>query len=163
GLETVSLRYFNVFGPRQRPDSAYAAVIPLFIEALRSGERPVVHGDGQQTHSFGYIDDVVAANLAASRAPRAACQGQAYNGAGWRAASVLPPEPRLGAHAVVEGDGARPAAGRQLMGHEAADALVWRDVDGAEGGLPRVRRAHDGRALGHDECDGRGVEEDRRR
>ena len=46
GLETVSLRYFNVYGPRQRPNSAYAAVIPLFIDALRSGARPIVHGDG---------------------------------------------------------------------------------------------------------------------
>ena len=89
GLETASLRYFNVFGPRQRPDSAYAAVIPLFIEALRSGEPPVVHGDGHQTRSFGYIDDVVAANLAASGAPSAACQGQAYNVAGSGSHSLM--------------------------------------------------------------------------
>src|SRR5688572_18158957 len=65
GLETVALRYFNVFGPRQRPDSMYAAVIPLFIEALRSGVPPIVHGDGKQSRDFTYISDVVAANVAA--------------------------------------------------------------------------------------------------
>jgi UDP-glucose 4-epimerase len=82
GLETVALRYFNVFGPRQRPDSMYAAVIPLFIEALRTGRRPVVHGDGQQSRDFTYISDVVAANLAAAGAPAAAASGNAYNIAG---------------------------------------------------------------------------------
>jgi UDP-glucose 4-epimerase len=59
GLETVSLRYFNVYGPRQRPDSAYAAVIPLFIDALRHAQPPVVHGDGLQSRDFTFIDDVV--------------------------------------------------------------------------------------------------------
>lgn len=78
GLETVALRYFNVFGPRQRPDSMYAAVIPLFIEALQNGRPPTVHGDGTQSRDFTYIDDVVAANLAAAAAgPETA--GQAYN------------------------------------------------------------------------------------
>jgi UDP-glucose 4-epimerase len=89
GLETVSMRYFNVYGPRQRPDSAYAAVIPLFIHALRTGEPPVVHGDGLQSRSFSYIDDVVAANLAAATAPAAACRGQAYNIAGERSHNLL--------------------------------------------------------------------------
>jgi UDP-glucose 4-epimerase len=79
GLETVALRYFNVYGPRQRPDSAYAAVIPLFAHALRTGARPTVHGDGGQSRSFAYIDDVVAANLAAATAPAEACSGHAYN------------------------------------------------------------------------------------
>lgn len=82
GIETVSLRYFNVYGPRQRPDSAYAAVIPLFIAALTAGDQPEVHGDGRQSRSFSYIDDVVAANLAAAAAPADACRGQAYNIAG---------------------------------------------------------------------------------
>jgi len=79
GLETVSLRYFNVYGPRQRPDSTYAAVIPLFIDALRSGTPPIVHGDGCQTRDFTYIDDVVSANLAAAGASAEACLGAAYN------------------------------------------------------------------------------------
>src|SRR5947207_1306673 len=62
-LETVRLRYFNVFGPRQSPDSAYAAVIPLFMDALGAGRRPVVHGDGQQSRDFTFVADVVQANL----------------------------------------------------------------------------------------------------
>jgi nucleoside-diphosphate-sugar epimerase len=89
GMETVSFRYFNVFGPRQRPDSAYAAVIPLFIEALRGGSQPVVHGDGGQSRAFTYIDDVVAANLAAASAPASACAGHVYNIANDRSHSLL--------------------------------------------------------------------------
>ena len=89
GMETVSFRYFNVFGPRQRPDSAYAAVIPLFIEALRDGRRPVVHGDGGQSRAFTYIDDVVAANMAAAMAPAHALAGQVYNIANFRSHSLL--------------------------------------------------------------------------
>jgi nucleoside-diphosphate-sugar epimerase len=65
GLPTVSLRYFNVFGPGQNPESKYAAVFPLFIRALLRGEAPVVHWDGEQSRDFTFIDDVVAANLAA--------------------------------------------------------------------------------------------------
>ena len=89
GLETVALRYFNVYGPRQRPDSAYAAVIPLFIDALRAAEPPTVHGDGRQSRDFTYIDDVVAANLAAATAPAEQCAGKAYNIAGGGAYSLL--------------------------------------------------------------------------
>lgn len=79
GLETVALRYFNVFGPRQRPDSAYAAVIPLFIDALRTGGQVVVHGDGMQSRDFTYIDDVVRANLLAASAEAATVSGRVYN------------------------------------------------------------------------------------
>jgi UDP-glucose 4-epimerase len=89
GLETLSFRYFNVFGPRQRPDSAYAAVIPTFIAALRDGGRPTVHGDGRQSRAFTYITDVVRANQAAASAPAEACQGQIYNIAGERSHSLL--------------------------------------------------------------------------
>jgi UDP-glucose 4-epimerase len=89
GLETVALRYFNVYGPRQRPDSAYAAVIPLFIDALRSGRSPIVHGDGLQSRDFAFIADVVAANLDAASAPAEACSGKAYNIAGGTPYSLL--------------------------------------------------------------------------
>ncbi len=89
GVETVALRYFNVYGPRQRPDSAYAAVIPLFIAALRQGTPAEVHGDGKQSRDFTYIDDVVAANLAAASAPAERCSGKAYNIAGGCAYSLL--------------------------------------------------------------------------
>lgn len=66
GLETVSLRYFNVFGPRQDPSSQYSGVISRFISALLSGQRPVIYGDGEQSRDFTYIDNVVAANLIAA-------------------------------------------------------------------------------------------------
>ncbi len=72
GLETVSLRYFNVFGPRQNPNSQYAAVIPIFIRRLLAGQPPTVYGDGEQSRDFTFVDDVVAANLQASEAPGAA-------------------------------------------------------------------------------------------
>ena len=89
GLETVALRYFNVYGPRQRPESMYAAVIPLFIDALASGRTAEVHGDGRQTRDFTFIDDVVAANLKAATALSDACAGKAYNIAGGEAYSLL--------------------------------------------------------------------------
>jgi len=72
GLETVSLRYFNVFGPRQDPGSQYSGVVSRFISALLSGERPVIFGDGEQSRDFTYIDNVVAANLSAASAKDAA-------------------------------------------------------------------------------------------
>jgi nucleoside-diphosphate-sugar epimerase len=78
GLETISLRYFNVFGPRQDPSSMYAAVIPRFITALLSEQAPVVYGDGLQTRDFTYIDNVVQANILACAAPRQAC-GKVFN------------------------------------------------------------------------------------
>ncbi|HEY3725061.1 MAG TPA: NAD-dependent epimerase/dehydratase family protein [Acidimicrobiia bacterium] len=87
-IETVALRYFNVFGPRQRPDATYAAVIPLFAAALRKGERPVVYGDGQTTRDFTYVSDVVAANLAAADAP-STVSGEVYNIAPGRSSSLL--------------------------------------------------------------------------
>ncbi|MCK5126675.1 MAG: SDR family oxidoreductase [candidate division Zixibacteria bacterium] len=71
GLETVSLRYFNVFGPRQDPASQYSAVIPLFIKAVLSGNSPTIFGDGEQSRDFIYIDNVVSANLKACEAPLA--------------------------------------------------------------------------------------------
>jgi len=72
GLETVSLRYFNVFGPRQDPGSQYSGVVSRFISALLSDERPVIFGDGEQSRDFTYIENVVAANLSAASAPKAA-------------------------------------------------------------------------------------------
>jgi len=66
-IPTTSLRYFNVFGPRQDPDSQYAAVIPLFVKTLLEGKRPVIFGDGEQSRDFTYVDNVVSANLLASR------------------------------------------------------------------------------------------------
>jgi nucleoside-diphosphate-sugar epimerase len=71
GLETVSLRYFNIFGPRQRHDSPYAAVIPMFAECIRSGTRPTIFGDGGQTRDFTFVANAVHANLLAGAVSRA--------------------------------------------------------------------------------------------
>ena len=78
GLETVGLRYFNVFGRRQDPNGAYAAVIPKFIKQLLNNERPTINGDGKQSRDFTYIENVVEANIRACIAPSNA-SGQAFN------------------------------------------------------------------------------------
>ncbi len=78
GLETIALRYFNVFGPRQDPMSQYAAAIPKFVTSIVHGEPPPVFGDGEQSRDFSYVSNVVEANFAACRAPRSAC-GEAFN------------------------------------------------------------------------------------
>ena len=78
GLDTYGLRYFNVFGRRQDPYGAYAAVIPKFIKQLTSGERPTINGDGKQSRDFTYIENVIEANLKACLAPHEAA-GQAFN------------------------------------------------------------------------------------
>ncbi|MCR5093061.1 MAG: SDR family oxidoreductase [Lachnospiraceae bacterium] len=83
-LNTYGLRYFNVFGRRQDPNGAYAAVIPKFLKQLLGGERPTINGDGRQSRDFTYIDNVIEANLRACLAPASAA-GEAYNiGAGGR-------------------------------------------------------------------------------
>lgn len=87
GLETVALRYFNVFGPRQDPSSPYSAVIPLFITAMLSGRQPVIFGDGQQSRDFTYVADVVQGNLLAADAPHVS--GRVINVAAGRAVSLL--------------------------------------------------------------------------
>lgn len=77
GLETVALRYFNVFGPRQDPGSHYSGVVSRFIDAIASGSRPVIYGDGEQTRDFTYVENVADMNLTACHEPRAA--GRVYN------------------------------------------------------------------------------------
>jgi nucleoside-diphosphate-sugar epimerase len=88
GIEIVGLRYFNVYGPRQSPEGAYAAVIPKFFHACLNGEAPVIFGDGRQSRDFTYVEDAAAANLLAAGAD-AGCCGRAYNVAGGRATSLL--------------------------------------------------------------------------
>lgn len=78
GLDTYGMRYFNVFGRRQDPDGAYAAVIPKFIKMLMNGEAPTINGDGKQSRDFTYIDNVIEANLRACLAPSEAA-GEAFN------------------------------------------------------------------------------------
>lgn len=77
GLETVAIRYFNVFGPRQDPRSQYAAVVPNFIAALLRGEQPTIYGDGEQSRDFTYVENVVDANVLAADA--AGVAGRVYN------------------------------------------------------------------------------------
>ncbi len=86
GLETVALRYFNIFGPRQNPNSEYAAVIPRFIRCCLRGEAPHIYGDGGQTRDFTFVSDAVEANLLAATSPRA--PGRVINVAGGRRTSL---------------------------------------------------------------------------
>ncbi len=79
GMETLSLRYFNVFGPHQDPEGAYAAAIPAFVSRILRNEPPTVFGDGEQSRDFCYIDNVCHANWLAANAPAEACRGQALN------------------------------------------------------------------------------------
>jgi len=86
GLETISLRYFNVFGPQQDPRSQYAAAIPAFVTAILKDEPPTIYGDGEQSRDFTYIDNVVDANLLAARSKRT--QGEVVNIACGKAVTV---------------------------------------------------------------------------
>ena len=87
GLETVALRYFNVFGPRQDPGSPYSAVIPLFITAMLADKQPVIYGDGQQSRDFTYVENVVAGNLLAADAE--GVSGRVMNVANGRSTTLL--------------------------------------------------------------------------
>ena len=89
GFETVSIRYFNVFGPRQDPHSQYSAVIPLFITAMLAGKRPTIYGDGQQSRDFTYVGNVVHGNLLAADADANLVSGRTLNVANGRSTSLL--------------------------------------------------------------------------
>src|SRR5208282_2114276 len=78
-LETVALRYFNIFGPRQDPSSPYSGVLAKFITLMLRGEQPAIYGDGEQSRDFTYIDNAVEANLLACKAPAARAAGQVFN------------------------------------------------------------------------------------
>jgi len=144
GLETVSLRLFNVFGPRQRPDSQYAAVIPLFIEALRLGNSPEVHGDGHQSRDFTFVDDTVAAFLAARDTSAERCAGRVYNVGGGRERSLIDLLSALEVILMVTipAHHVEPRAGD--VRHSRADAsaaasdLGWEPVVAFEDGLART-------------------------
>ena len=79
GFETVVLRYFNVFGPRQDPKSQYSAVIPLFIKKAMDGESPIINGDGEQTRDFTYVDNTIRANLLALKVESEGVVGEVFN------------------------------------------------------------------------------------
>src|SRR6202790_728519 len=88
GLETVALRYFNIFGPRQDPSSPYSGVLAKFITQMLRGEQPTIFGDGEQSRDFTYIDNAVDANLLACTAPAARAAGQVFNVATARRATL---------------------------------------------------------------------------
>ena len=125
GLETVRLRYFNVFGPRQTPDSPYAAVIPLFIQGMTSGRSPTIFGDGEQSRDFTYVADVVQANRLAARAP--GVSGNVFNVACGHRTSLL----ELVAHLnALLGMHIRPTHGPERAG----------DVRHSQADIERARR-----------------------
>ncbi len=130
GLETVALRYFNVFGPGQDPQSQYAAVIPNFITAVLEDRRPVVHGDGEQSRDFTYVDNAVDANLLAASAPGAA--GKAFNVACGERTSLNEVIARLATLAgrEVEAVNTDPRPGD--VGHSLADISHAREILGYE-------------------------------
>jgi UDP-N-acetylglucosamine 4-epimerase len=86
-LETIGLRYFNVYGPRQAPEGPYAAVVPRFLAAAAAGSAMEINGDGEQSRDFTYVADAVTATLLAATAPASAC-GRAYNVAGGHAITI---------------------------------------------------------------------------
>ena len=112
GLETVSLRYFNVFGPRQDPGSQYSGVISRFLLALNRGERPVIYGDGEQSRDFTYISNVIDANLRASESSEAV--GSVINIANGESVTVnqlLATLQRLTGHTHIQAEYAPPRVG----------------------------------------------------
>lgn len=153
-LQVLCLRYFNIFGPRQRPDSPYAAVIPRFIDAMRHGRRPAIFGDGSQTRDFTYVDNVVHANLLAGL-----CTGEfggdAVNIACGQSTSLLElvhalaeligaqesyelSEPRVGEVLHSRADISR---ARELLGYEPTigfDEGLRRTVEGNKSTSPQV-------------------------
>jgi len=132
GVETVVLRYFNVFGPRQDPNSQYAAVIPRFVTAALEGRRPVIFGDGTQSRDFCYIDNVIEANLLAADAREAS--GKVFNVACGRATDLnqvvkliagalntpLDPTYETGRVGDVKHSLADISAARKILGYSAA-------------------------------------------
>jgi nucleoside-diphosphate-sugar epimerase len=150
GLETVSLRYFNVFGSRQNPSGEYAAVIPRFLVAALRNERPIVFGDGEQTRDFSHVDNAVRANLLAAGTSRK-LEGQVVNVACGRRTSLnellrqvaeltgthLEPEYRPGRPGDVRDSLADLGAARDLLGYEPTVDLR----EGLARTLPALRQA----------------------
>jgi nucleoside-diphosphate-sugar epimerase len=129
-LETVCLRYFNVYGPGQNPHSEYAAVIPKFLARLVAGEAPTVYGDGEQTRDFCYVGDVVAANLLAARTGNAEAIGNVFNIAGGVQTSLNDLLSRLRAATKVDRDACYAPARAGDIRHSGADIRRAREILG---------------------------------
>lgn len=143
GISALSLRYFNIFGPRQRADSPYAAVIPKFADALRAGTRPTIFGDGRQTRDFTFVANVVWANLLAGSSPQQ-LRGQCVNIACGGSASLLEllHQMALILNAPAEADHAPPRAGDVMHSRASIDAAAvligFHPIVGFEEGLRRT-------------------------
>ena len=146
GMKTFALRYFNVYGPRQNPDSPYAAAIPRFIRCLKEGRPPVVYGDGKQTRDFTFVRDVVAANLACVTAGSDAA-GQAMNIAGGHRVSILELIAALqrimGTRISLSMEAARTGDVRDSLGDvtRAARLIGWRPETTLDKGLAETVRS----------------------
>jgi UDP-glucose 4-epimerase len=144
GLETVSLRYFNVYGPGQDPGSPYAAVVPRFAHALLGGEPPLIFGDGRQSRDFVYVEDVAAANLAAAEAPIRRAGGRSFNIGSGRRTTVLAllreMQAVTGRRVAPRHAPARPGEVRRSQADVAAarQALGWTPTTGLREGLART-------------------------
>ena len=146
GLETVALRYFNVFGPRQDPTSQYAAVIPNFITALMGGEPPVIFGDGEQSRDFTYVANIVRANMLAIDAPDVA--GRVYNVACGERVTRQPAGGRAVRTArLLAGADLRGAASRRRRAFAGRSLALAPRTRLRAGGLAARRTAADDRAL----------------
>jgi UDP-glucose 4-epimerase len=144
GLETVVLRYFNIYGPRQDPNSQYAAVVPKFITAALRAEPPVIYGDGRQTRDFVYVANVVHANLLASRAPGVQVSGQVFNVGSGQSVSVNELWARIAALADVDFapiyQAGRPGEVRESVAAigKARERIGYEPVVGFDEGLRRT-------------------------
>ncbi len=147
GVSAIALRYFNVFGPGQSPDSAYAAVIPAFIARMRVGSSPVIFGDGLQSRDFTFVEDVVSANIAAMNAPDEAC-GQTYNVACGQRITLIDLVERLntilGTDLAPEFQPERAGDVRHSMADigRIAENLAWSPVVSLEAGLRQTVAWH---------------------
>ena len=154
GLETVSLRYFNVFGPRQDPRSAYAAVVPLFVSAAAKGEHPRIFGDGRQSRDFTFVSDVVAATRAAAAGPPESSGGVFNVAQGGRAtllelwAEVCAAVGRERLEPIFEPPRAGDVRHSQADISRAAEILGWRPRVTLREGLAETVRYHVGGGAG---------------
>jgi nucleoside-diphosphate-sugar epimerase len=146
GQQLVGLRFFNVYGPRQSPQGPYAAVVPRFLAAIGNGEPMEIHGDGEQSRDFCYVDDAVAAALLAAAAPAAAC-GRAYNVAGGERVTLNELAARLAAVAGSTAAAVHTAPRAGDVRHSQADLGAAREQLGyaprvsLEEGLRRLSQA----------------------
>ena len=146
GLETVSLRFFNVYGPRQSPRSRYAAVIPSFLAAVAHGERPLIYGDGQQTRDFTWVSDLVEALVLAATVPGAPGAGPINLGGGERVSIARVADlvcRALGARAEPRFEPERPGDLRHSLADvtRARDVLGWAPTTPLAEGIGRLAAA----------------------